>query len=50
MDEVDILDEIEFLLTRPSRDVTADLMADTPPILVSTHTSLAGRDGNHLRR
>ena len=33
-----------FLLTRPSRDVTADIHGIRIGFLVSTHTSLAGRD------
>ena len=33
-----------FLLTRPSRDVTFDLVRHNSELLISTHTSLAGRD------
>ena len=35
----------EFLLTRPSRDVTNDIRFDFVLLFcISTHTSLAGRD------
>ena len=34
----------EFLLTRPSRDVTSDRIILNPVFYISTHTSLAGRD------
>ena len=34
-----------FLLTRPSRDVTSDFAWLTIATAISTHTSLAGRDG-----
>lgn len=33
-----------FLLTRPSRDVTEDAIRNARLFLISTHTSLAGRD------
>ena len=34
----------EFLLTRPSRDVTERVLYLRFRLLISTHTSLAGRD------
>ena len=34
-----------FLLTRPSRDVTSSDLIETLWNVISTHTSLAGRDG-----
>ena len=37
---------VEFLLTRPSRDVTHRHIVVTAMFHISTHTSLAGRDGN----
>ena len=33
-----------FLLTRPSRDVTAFLVSVVVQVIISTHTPLAGRD------
>ena len=37
-------DSTGFLLTRPSRDVTEPVRVTDMPDLISTHTSLAGRD------
>ena len=34
----------QFLLTRPSRDVTPLPFLTLPSLIISTHTSLAGRD------
>ncbi len=34
----------EFLLTRPSRDVTEEIGRDAWGYIISTHTPLAGRD------
>ena len=34
----------QFLLTRPSRDVTAGKVKGGYAFIISTHTSLAGRD------
>ena len=34
----------KFLLTRPSRDVTLENVCKMLEALISTHTSLAGRD------
>ena len=41
--------EYAFLLTRPSRDVTSPDETDYVTILISTHTPLAGRDGNESK-
>ncbi len=38
--------EVEFLLTRPSRDVTIRKKAGDAPLNISTHTPLAGRDNS----
>ncbi len=38
------LEKQEFLLTRPSRDVTEILRPDWDILEISTHTPLAGRD------
>ena len=38
-----------FLLTRPMRDVTDMNVTDDQLLLISTHTSHAGRDPRHMR-
>ena len=38
----------QFLLTRPSRDVTNGKIQRQSPTDISTHTSLAGRDANYI--
>ena len=38
-----------FLLTRPMRDVTAGLSTYINQVIISTHTSHAGRDGTGTR-
>ena len=35
---------VKFLLTRPSRDVTKFYRKNEADVMISTHTSLAGRD------
>ena len=35
---------MQFLLTRPSRDVTAKMVDQALGLVISTHTPLAGRD------